>query len=105
MNRIKRSSKKWSFPKRKLGPDTIVDKNFDIMSDGQHCFYLCKKKKLNLLIIQKSSANLFTEKTMSKAKKTYIILVSLTMVILLSMELSNYRKQIQINLATYLKRT
>ena len=44
MNRIKRSSKKWSFPKRKLGPDTIVDKNFDIMSDGQQCFYLCKKK-------------------------------------------------------------
>ena len=44
MNKITRSSKKWILPKRKLGEKTIMHKDFEIMSDGQHFYYLCKKE-------------------------------------------------------------
>ena len=44
MKRLTRSSKKWTTPKRKLDGKTIRHHDYDIMSDGCHCYYLCRKK-------------------------------------------------------------
>ena len=42
---VLRSSRKWHIPKKKLGGIVIKDSNFEIKSDGSHCYYLFKKKK------------------------------------------------------------
>ena len=43
MQRNARSTKQWYSLKRKTNKNIIHDPNFEIMSDGQHCYYLCKK--------------------------------------------------------------
>ncbi len=40
---IFRSSRKWNIPKKKLGGIVIKHPDFEIKSDGNHCYYLCKK--------------------------------------------------------------
>ena len=37
------SSRKWHLLKKKLGGIVIKDPNFEIKSDGSHCYYLCTK--------------------------------------------------------------
>lgn len=41
---VLRSSRIWSQPKRKLGPNTVYYKGFKILSDGTHTYYLCTTK-------------------------------------------------------------
>ena len=43
MKKLTRSSKTWHATKRKLNENTIHHPDFEIMTDGKHCYYLCKK--------------------------------------------------------------
>lgn len=43
MQKLNRSSIKWQTLKRKPGKNTIFKDDFEIMTDEQHCYYLCKK--------------------------------------------------------------